>query len=205
MIKTYPRPRIQCQGEPSPTQKCPQVDDFIVLKAYKKNEVVVVCADEMDMHAAPLNCGEPGVRRHASVFVSSTPPPHRERDSPSKAVRSSCVYLCEGYLDPPSLTCLMHTGPGFPVKYSLVPWYWPWSPVGWTVTFNPVHTPSPLERRVWLAQGPLTLSQGHRETSEVTVAESLDVLPRLSSQCLGAAFIRVRQIERDDGSHRCWS
>lgn len=36
-------------------------------------------------------------------------------------------------------------GPGPGLSYSQEPRYWPWSPVGWTVTFMPLHTPSPLD------------------------------------------------------------
>lgn len=49
------------------------------------------------------------------------------------------------------------------------------------------------------------VGSGHRETREVTLAESPEVLLVLNCHCLGAAFIAVRQMEREGGGHRCWS
>lgn len=128
-------------GEPPPTQQRPQAGDLAaVLEADVQDEAAVVGADEVDEHAATsLDCGDR--RRWGQVPPRGGTTAWGVRTPPS----GPCL--------PPRPVAGMSTpvpalhasgGPGPGLSYSQEPRYWPWSPVGWTVTFMPLHTPSPL-------------------------------------------------------------
>jgi hypothetical protein len=121
-----------------------------------------------------------------------------------KLAASPAVCLCEGYLAPeldfplPQGTQISHEVLTGSLVLALE--------LSW-VDGNIKSCAQPLssrkKRHLYIPLPESVAGSGHRETLAVILSESPEYLPRvLSSQCLGAAFIRAREMEREGGSHR---